>query len=580
MTNPFDTGDQRFAWPTSTEQAAPNAPGPGGAPSPPPAPGAGGGGFATALNGTPPAPAPGMSPPAPAPAPQGLPPVPQGLPPVPTPGTGTGMGLGTPGTPPPPDQGQPQRSEEPTWRLGDPVTPREGLSSKTSTWVAGRAPAVGANGKQIEGVPGMPVYPMPVIDKFEPDNSGGRYRVPDPVTGAMSSFPRATTISKAVKNQDNGSLSDWKDQMLIYGLATNPQLMDGFESDLIGTENEWRLKRVTRQVSENARIAAGSADGREFGTAFHAWTEAIDRGDATFEDVPAPMHKHMASYLVQMQAAQIEVLPEYVERVVCFQIERPDPDTGEMRVVDTVVGTVDRIYRLADGRLVIGDVKTSANISYAWTEISAQLSLYANAKFMLAADGSGWEPMPDVDKHLAVVVSAPHTPKDRGIHCDLFPISLTPGKQLIDLALAVREVNSAEVRNSIAQSPITQTFTADDAIAMVRSGQVSATSDGPDLSTQADRAADSSVDMDITTEYGPDKSDPLTAQAVSAINDATDPETIIPMWEPWWSDELVAHAQRRIAVLERKAAANAKRAATNAAKKKAKAEAEAEGQAG
>src|SRR5699024_6656200 len=123
--------------------------------------------------------------------------------------------------------------------------------------------AVGANGRQIDGVPGMPVYPMPEINKYEPDNSGGRYRVPDPVSGVMSSFPRATTIAKAVKNQDGGQLGDWKDQMLIYGLATNPQLMDGFESDLIGTEEEWRLKRVTRQVSEAARVAAGSADGRE-----------------------------------------------------------------------------------------------------------------------------------------------------------------------------------------------------------------------------------------------------------------------------------------------------------------------------
>lgn len=453
----------------------------------------------------------------------------------------------------------------PPWHLGDPAIPRNGLSPRVGPWVAGRAPVQLLSGRRADNIPGLPMYPMPGdIREYQPErDSVGRYRLTHPETKKVSTFSRATTIAKSVRPGADEGLGDWKDRMMLFGLAQNPDLMEGLEADLIGTEDEWKLSRAARKIAEDSRIAAGSADGREFGTALHAWTEAIDHGNKTFADVPDQMRQHVASYIAALVQAQVEVIPEYVERIVYCPI------------TDTV-GTVDRIYRLPDGRLVIGDIKTSSNIDYAWAEIVAQLAQYANASHMLSTDGRTWEPMPKVDPSIGVIASIPHTPKDRGIHCDMYPVNLAKGKYLIELAMAVRAANTADERKSLPFPPIVQTYTGAEAVEMVENQSVAvATTSAVSLVDDADRAAQMSEEVaeESVPDFGPDMSDPQVAAAVEKIDAAKDVDTVVPLWEAWWPQELVTYAQDAIGRLQRKAETAAKRAATRA-KNKAKKEAE------
>lgn len=451
---------------------------------------------------------------------------------------------------------------ENTWRLGDPVQRRNDLGQAPGPYIASRAPVSLPSGRETSDIPGLPTYPMPgPIRDFEVvRNRYGHYCLPDPNTGRNGAFVRATTVAKAVSDAGaSGGLENWKDRKLIYGLVQNPELLEGLDVGLIGTDQEYKLNKATEAIAEAARVSAGSADGREFGTALHAWTEAIDIGKATFDEVPDPMKRHVASYLYMLAVAGIEVIPEYVERIVYC----PESDA---------VGTVDRIFRLADGRLVIGDIKTSAGIDNAWTSITAQLAQYATASHMLAADGSCWEPMPQVDQSIGVVASIPHTPKDRGIHCDMIPVNLQPGVNLIKLAMAVRDATSSRARRAIAMDPIVMDVVADEAMQAVLNGQIR---QGPQpqqaIQVSSERVtAETATMAEVATPDALDMSVPEIAQAVAAIDAENTIENIVPMWQEWWPQSLVVHAQRRIAHIEAQAEANAKRQATRKRNQQAK----------
>ena len=86
--------------------------------------------------------------------------------------------------------------------------------------------------------------------------------------------------------------------------------------------------------------------------------------------------------------------------------------------------------------MVIGDIKTSASISYSWLSISVQLAEYAYADALLAEDGSQWLPMPPVSREVALVA---HIPSDANPPvCVLKTVNLTAGKYALDLAVNLR----------------------------------------------------------------------------------------------------------------------------------------------
>ena len=147
---------------------------------------------------------------------------------------------------------------------------------KRQPYVESRKPVTLPDGREVSDVPGEPIYTMPGdIREYQPSRDRyGRYMHQHPQYGYRSSFSRATTIAKKLDSGSN--LMDWHDRKLIEGLARYPQLLDGLDVGKLGTTNEYRLRQTLKQISENATNAAGAADGREFGTALHAWTEAVD----------------------------------------------------------------------------------------------------------------------------------------------------------------------------------------------------------------------------------------------------------------------------------------------------------------
>ena len=365
------------------------------------------------------------------------------------------------------------------WHVGQPVVAEAGSMPNPSPYVESRKPVILPDGSEVTTVPGEPVYTMPGdIREYQPERDRyGRYMHRHPDFGFRGSFTRATTIAKKLDSGSN--LMDWRDRKLIEGLARYPELLNGLDVGKMGTTNEYKLRETMKQIAENATNAAGAADGREFGTALHAWTEAVDHGKTTYDEVPDEFKPFVASYLQALSRHGIEVVPEYVERIMY------NP------VVDTM-GTIDRIYRLPTGELVIGDIKTSGNIDFAWTSIALQMGQYANATYLLSEDGTSWEPMPEVRKDIAVIAGIPHTPKDRGPHCDMHIINVTYGTQLLYLARDIAHVQS-KARNIIPMSHSAQPGNADEAMAWVDQGMPSLATPGANPLAQLEGLADESA---------------------------------------------------------------------------------------
>ncbi len=277
-------------------------------------------------------------------------------------------------------------------------------------------------------------YPMPVIpSRFDPAfGRWGHYRLPD-VEGERSEayYPRVTTISKAL--DDTTFLDKWSTSKMIEGLARYPQLLNMVDVNA-AAEGDRTTREFLESLAEVAKEAAGAKDASEFGNAVHAWTEAVDLGLCTVDDVPIELRAHVAAYINACRAAGIVAIPAYIERIVYNDV------TG-------AAGRIDRISMMPDGTLVILDVKTTSNLSHGLLSIGVQLAQYATGKCLLSEDGQSWEPMPaNLSRTLAIVAHVPSTPdpKAGGVFCDLVDIDLEQGVRTMYLSRDVRSARSAK----------------------------------------------------------------------------------------------------------------------------------------
>jgi hypothetical protein len=113
------------------------------------------------------------------------------------------------------------------------------------------------------------------------------------------------------------------------------------------------------------------------GTEVHALAEELIHGRPV--DVPPELAGHVNSYVRFLDDWQPE--PILVERTVAHRKWN-------------YAGTLDSVYRLADGRVVIADIKTSRSGIFA--ETALQLAAYRFAEVYLDDDGTE-RPMADLD---------------------------------------------------------------------------------------------------------------------------------------------------------------------------------------
>lgn len=265
-------------------------------------------------------------------------------------------------------------------------------------------------------------FPLPPEGRqFRPSYVRGKYSLPSPTPGkSTDTFTRVTTGAHAL--DETTGLDKWKMRNVVLGIHQQPELLD--RVDLYAEPYE--VTRTLNDVASKASDAAGASEAAERGTAIHAWTEAVERDGMDVADVPTEFKPFVTSYLEALERAGIESVPGLIERIVWHK------GTGW-------VGTFDRVYRLADGTQVIGDVKTSKDLRYGYLGFAMQLAVYADADAMLKVDGTGWESMPAMGNEYGVIA---HLPSNRPGHCELVTLDLERGRYAIELAERVREARA------------------------------------------------------------------------------------------------------------------------------------------
>lgn len=233
----------------------------------------------------------------------------------------------------------------------------------TSAFLALAAPAVGDPGRVADAftspAPASVIPDRSVSMQPEPDRDRwGRYLVHG------TAHTRATTFAKA--GSSTFSLNEWQQRMTIAGLVLRPDLMA-----LAHGLDVKRDRQSLNSIASQAKEAAGQKVAANLGTAYHAFSERLDAGLITLADVPEQYRPRLAQFQDTVRGAGLTTRTEWIERSTAVRAD-------QVSAAIPVAGTLDRIYQLPNGELVIGDLKTGADLSYGWGEIAVQLALYAH----------------------------------------------------------------------------------------------------------------------------------------------------------------------------------------------------------
>lgn len=242
----------------------------------------------------------------------------------------------------------------------------------------------------------------------------GRYRIPDPETGKIRSWTRATTMAGTLA--DRFGLEQWSKRNVVLGLGTRADLYAQAAS--CTPDDKDTLNRIVEQAEEASKSKAGA----NLGTALHRFTERLDAGEQV--SVPDPWAADVAAYRQTMTAAGVAVVDGWLERVLVI------PQIG-------CAGTCDRLVNAMGWRLPrIGDLKTGQDVlRYSMVEIALQLAIYAHATHWYDPATRRLHEMPAVDLARALVM---HLPVGQGV-CHLYEVDIDAGWNAVELAVAVRE---------------------------------------------------------------------------------------------------------------------------------------------
>lgn len=214
-------------------------------------------------------------------------------------------------------------------------------------------------------------------------------------------FTRVSTLAKTL--DDLNMLMAWKQRKTAEGLLRRPDLMTRLAGVLANgnPDTDYNTKRLVNNVCREATEAAGASSGASSGTGFHHLTEAIDRGQEPLF-VPASDQPRLDAY--RKATAPYEML-DVETFVVCDDVH--------------AAGTFDRLMRLPDGRVVVGDLKSGKSEADYPLATSVQLAIYAHGRRYDPETGARHELHPDLDTSIGLLLHLPPRGGCRVITLDL-----------------------------------------------------------------------------------------------------------------------------------------------------------------
>lgn len=236
----------------------------------------------------------------------------------------------------------------------------------------------------------MTATALPEVDPIPRDRWGRPMIIP--IEGKKPEpYTRASTAAKAT--DDLNGLIGWAGKQVLKGLVARPDIYE-FARTVGNNEDE------IRQLADRAKEAAGSSIPAALGTAIHWWTDQLDTGRATIDQTPLDYIDLLTAY--QVATEKLEVVESELF-VVCDELR--------------FAGTLDRLYRLPDGRVIVGDIKTGKWAStYGAAAVAIQCAIYSHGKRYDPKTGERSELHPDLDPDTTMLVHMPLDTTDVELH--------------------------------------------------------------------------------------------------------------------------------------------------------------------
>lgn len=259
----------------------------------------------------------------------------------------------------------------------------------------------------------------------------------DKVHGYWLDGKRCKGISTTAKvGLDTYTLDNWRKRQVAIGLAKSPHLVEAVAA-------HWQDRSKLDDLCEEAMVAAGAAEAATKGTAAHRVTENVDLG--TDQILTNTGIKVARNWRKVLDAAGIDIVPDYIERVVVF------PD-------EFLCGRYDRIgRRRSDGKLVVIDLKTGASAVRYPHAVATQMAMYANAPLVAVlppdrdATTEEFHPQPEMDLKVGYMVHMSTDDLDMG--AELYSVNIALGwkavQQVVFPAVRWRSVPNAKLIKAV-----------------------------------------------------------------------------------------------------------------------------------
>ena len=265
-------------------------------------------------------------------------------------------------------------------------------------------------------------------DPARPEAKRGRYTLPNPESGKSKSWQRVTNFVKMT--EDTYHLELWKQRNVAKGVAILAEAGRVDIADLAQRDVKLDRDRLNK-VCETAQDVAEAYKMADEGTALHTSTELADYAGGDLNRVPTGHRRKVRLYLDALAAYGLTVVPDMIERV-----------TASARY--ECAGKFDRIYRLANGVNVIGDLKTGDSLDLSFPSIAAQLECYEDGINSHGVfDGQRYDDSIKVSHDFGVVVHLPSTRDE----VDVYWVDLAQGRVINAANLTVRAARKIKMKH-------------------------------------------------------------------------------------------------------------------------------------
>ena len=239
-------------------------------------------------------------------------------------------------------------------------------------------------------------------------------------------YTRVSTLADALG--DKSTLIDWASANAMIGMIKDPSIAAQVGSLASKYDNPWYVpegKKAIKPLVKRAQEVGGSDRASGLGTSVHEFTEVIDEGRWP-EYAPAELVPWLHAYRERMSEFECLGMEVFVVN-------------DELKTA----GSFDRVWRMPDGRVVVGDLKTGRSDNAFGLKVSLQVAVYANSERYDQATGERAPIHPDLDLTTGLLVHAPILGGGKP-EVKVYPLDLVRGMELARLAVQVREARAWE----------------------------------------------------------------------------------------------------------------------------------------